>query len=179
MTFNIPIMKNSMLENQPLAVKKKILFFLFLLLVATACFAQYNVTEIITDYSGYWKSSATTLNSVKPDNSHNLVSFSFNGNRYSTGVNDALLVSKGQSFIAGDFRALPVTSLGGAITSNTKIGLGSMYDGNANGASTPAPVNNIPYYLTDGIKGLNLGTCVANLPAGTLNFPVSGVLAHS
>ena len=96
-----------------------------------------------------------------------MVSFSYNGNRYSTGVNDALLTSKGQSFIAGDYRALAVKA-GSAATSNTKIGLGYMYDGVANGPSSPAPVNDMPYYLTDGIKGLDLGTCVANLPAGTL-----------
>jgi hypothetical protein len=54
-----------------------------------------------------------------------------------------------------------------------------MYDGVANGPGTPGPSNNIPYYLTDGIKGLDLGTCVANLPAGTLLFPVSKILIPS
>src|SRR5664279_3335344 len=54
-----------------------------------------------------------------------------------------------------------------------------MYDGVASGASNPAPVNNIPNYLTDGIKGLNLGTGVANLPAGTLLFPISKILNTS
>ncbi|MEP7277936.1 MAG: T9SS type A sorting domain-containing protein [Bacteroidota bacterium] len=161
------------------AFKKKLLFILALLFTILACSAQYNVTEIITDYNGYWKSSTSSINSVKPDNSHNLVSFSYNGNRYSTGVNDELLTSKGQSFIPGDYRALPVNILGSAVTSNTKIGLGSMYDGVANGAGTPRPINNIPYYLTDGIKGLDLGTCVANLPAGTLLFPVGGILSSS
>ncbi|MEO5590893.1 MAG: T9SS type A sorting domain-containing protein [Chitinophagaceae bacterium] len=164
-------------QNIQNAAKRNSIFF-FLLLIATDGFSQFNVTEVITDYNGYWKSSAVAVNSVKPDNSHNLVSFSYGGNRYSTGVNDALLTSQGQTFIAGDYRALPVTSPG-AVNSNTKIGLGSMYDGVVNGASTPAPVNNIPNYLTDGIKGLDLGTCVANLPAGTLFFPVNKILTHS
>ena len=174
----IHLMKLTSTQHQPNAVKRNVFLFLLFLLSATASFSQYSVTEIITDYNGYWKSSAASINPVKPDNNHNLVSFSFKGNRYSTGVNDALLTSNGQSFIAGDYRALPVT-LGSAVTSNTKIGLGSMYDGVANGASTPKPVNNIPYYLTDGIKGLDLGTCVANIPAGTLNFPVSSILTPS
>src|SRR5450432_96659 len=112
--------------KNPGAVKKSVSFFL-LLFAATACFAQYNVTEVITDYGGYWKSSAASMNSIKPDNSHNLVSFSYNGSRYSTGVNDTLLVNQGQSFIAGDYRALPVTTVG-TVSSNTKIGLGYMYD---------------------------------------------------
>jgi Secretion system C-terminal sorting domain len=170
--------KSALWPNRLKSVRMTLLF-IAMVLLTTVCSSQYNVTEIITDYGGYWKSSATSINSVKPDNSHNLVSFSYNGNRYSTGVNDALLTSNGQLFTAGDYRALPVTSLGSAITSNTKIGLGYMYDGVANGPGNPAPLNSIPYYLTDGIKGLNLGTGIANLPAGTLFFPISQILTAS
>ena len=152
---------------------------LLLLLLRNTGFCQYSVTEIITDYNGYWKTSATSINAIKPGNSHNLVSFSFNGSRYSTGVNDALLTSQGQAFIAGDFRALPVTSVSGTVTSNTKIGLGYLYDGVDNGPPATPPVNSIPYYLTDGIRGLDLGTCVANLPAGNMLFPVSKINANA
>lgn len=159
--------------------KKQALSILLALFFSAPGFAQFNVTEIITDYNGYWKSSATAINAVKPGNSHNLLSFSFNGNRYSTGVNDALLTARGQSFIAGDFRALPVTSVSGAVSSNTKIGLGYKYDGVENGPGAVAPSNSIPRYLTDGIKGLDLGTCVANLPAGTMFLPVSKILTPS
>src|ERR1700712_4398209 len=94
-----------------LVVVNKYLLLCTVLFAATGSFAQFNVSEIITDYNGYWKSSAISNNAVKPDNSHNLVSFSFNGNRYSTGVNDALLTANGQAFIAGDYRSLPITSL--------------------------------------------------------------------
>lgn len=167
------------ISHRPKPAEKKAFFSALLFFMVTSCFAQFSVTEVITDYNGYWKSSATSINSVKPDNSHNLLSFSFNGNRYSTGVNDGLLISRLQPFIPGDYRALPIQSIGSAVTSNTKIGLGYMYDGVANGASTPPPANDIPYYLTDGIKGLDLGTCVANLPAGTMMFPVSTVLPLS
>jgi Secretion system C-terminal sorting domain len=177
--FKIHLMICKVLQIHLNTINRNLLFSFLFLLTSTACFSQYNVTEIVTDYNGYWKSSASSINSVKPDNSHNLVSFSFNGNRYSTGVNDALLTSNALSFIAGDYRALPLKSTGSAVTSNTKIGLGYMYDGVANGPGTPAPANNIPYYLTDGIKGLDLGTCVANLPAGTLLFPVSKILSPS
>jgi hypothetical protein len=169
----------SMFTQYEVNYKKTVFVSLLLLLVSVRGLSQYNVTEIITDYQGYWKTSSTAINSIKPDNSHNLVSFSFNGTRYSTGVNDALLASNGLSFIAGDYRALPVNSVSGAANANTKIGLGYMYDGVANGPGSPAPSNNIPQYLTDGIKGLDLGTCVANLPAGTLVFPVSKILVPS
>lgn len=163
-------------QNQATTARQFLLLAL-LLVAGTTGFGQFNVAEIITDFDGYWKSSATVTNPVKPNNSHNLLSFSFKGNRFSTGVNDALLTTKGQAFIAGDYRALPMKSTGTTVTSDTKIGLGSMYDGVANGPSAVAPVNNIPSYLTDGIKGLDLGTCVANLPAGTMLFPIAKVLS--
>ena len=151
-----------------------LIIYLLTLLVPVKTSAQ-SVSEIITDYGGYWKSSASQVNAVKPDNSHNLLSFAYNGIRYSTGVNDALLQSHGDAFVAGDYKALPVSQLTGTVNSNTKIGLGAMYDGVLNGASNPAPVNNMVKYLSDGIKGLDLGTCVANLPAGDLYFPISNL----
>lgn len=133
------------------------------------------VTEIITDYGGYWKSSTSSINSIKPDNSHNLLAFTFNGMRYSTGVNDDRLSMHGDAFTLTDFRALPVSGISGAIVANTKIGLGALYDGVLNGASSPPPTNNIAAYLTDGPKGLNLGTGAANLPVGTLSFSVTNL----
>ncbi|HTL08714.1 MAG TPA: T9SS type A sorting domain-containing protein [Chitinophagaceae bacterium] len=170
-----------MLHRTPTAnprISKAVLAFVLSCLLLSAK-AQYNVTEIITDYNGYWKSGASAVSNVKPDNSHNLVSFSFNGTRYSTGVNDNLLTQRQQSFVAGDFRALPLKNASATVGGNTKIGLGAMYDGVEEGASATPPSNNIAYYLTDGVKGLDLGTCVANLPAGTLYFPVSKILKPS
>jgi hypothetical protein len=133
------------------------------------------VTGIITDYKGYWKTSLSSINTTKPDNSHNLLAFTYNGVQYSTGVNNELLASRGESFVAGDFWSLPVAGISGAINGNTKVGVGAMYDGVYNGAGNPAPVNDIPRYLTDGAKGLDLGTCIANLPAGTLTFYASNI----
>jgi hypothetical protein len=156
--------------------KKRLLAALLLFLASafTALHAQA-VTEVITDYGGYWKSSNASVNPVKPDNSHSLLAFVFNGTRYSTGVNDALLGTHGESYISGDFRALPVSAITGTVTANTKIGLGALYDGVASGPSSPAPANNIPFYLTDGTKGLNLGTGAANLPAGSMTFTVNNL----
>ncbi|MEJ0102381.1 MAG: hypothetical protein WDO19_07455 [Bacteroidota bacterium] len=61
------------------------------------------------------------------------------------------------------------------MNSNTKVGVGEMYDGVHNGASNPVPSNNISFYLTDGIKGLNIGTGIANLPAGTMSFYITSI----
>ncbi|MBB4602148.1 hypothetical protein HNQ93_002283 [Hymenobacter luteus] len=134
-----------------------------------------NITEIITDYGGFWQSSAAAPNPVLPDNSHDLLAFEVNGTRYSTGVDDALLSRRGLRFVSGDFRALPVAAINSTLTSNTKIGVGALYDGVANGASTPAPANGLATYLRDGRKGLNLGTGAANIPKGTLTFEVSSI----
>lgn len=137
------------------------------------------VTGIITDYNGFWKSTAATINTVKPDNSHNLLAFTYKGSQYSTGVNDALLASKGEVFTPADFWALPVNGMTGQINGNTKVGLGALYDGVAYGSSVPAPEYGVEKYLTDGIKGLDLGTCIANLPSGSMTFLAQNIQPSS
>jgi Secretion system C-terminal sorting domain len=133
------------------------------------------VTEIITTYKNYWKSGATAINAIKPDTSHTLLAFTFNNIRYSTGVNNAALTAHGDTFIPADFRALSIAGMTGTVNNNTKIGLGALYDGVYNGPCAISPTNNLAMYMTDGIKGLNLGTGVANLPAGIINFGVSNL----
>jgi hypothetical protein len=133
------------------------------------------VTGVITDYNGYWKTSLSSINPLKPNNSHNLLAFTYNGVQYSTGVDDSKLAAQGESFVQGDFWSLPVGAISGAINGNTKVGFGALYDGVYNGASNPPPEYGISMYLTDGIKGLNIGTCIANLPAGTMNFSISNI----
>lgn len=144
-------------------------FFFTLALFRTEANAQA-VTGIITDYNQYWKTSSNAVNTVKPNNSHNLLAFTYNGVQYATGVNNERLVERGETFNAQDFWSLPVGAISGTINGNTKVGFGAMYDGVANGPSNPAPEYGISSYLTDGIKGLNIGTCIANLPAGTMSF---------
>ena len=138
------------------------------------------VTEIITDYNGYWRSGTglnlnDILNPTLPDNSHQLLAFTLNGTRYTTGINDQLLAAKGLAYTASKYQALPVTALSSSITSNTKIGLGQLFDKVDNGPSSPPPANDYTRYLTDGAQGLDLGTGVANLPAGTLTFAANSV----
>jgi hypothetical protein len=152
---------------------------LVLFVIISHAVRSQGVTEIITTYNNYWKSSATAINAARPDSSHTLLGFTYNGLRYSTGVNDAALSSHGDSFIPGDFRALPLVGMTGIVNGNTKIGLGALYDGVFNGAPSLTPANNIPMYMTDGIKGLNIGTGVANLPSGNINFSVSNLQLSS
>lgn len=134
-----------------------------------------NVSGIITDFNGFWQSTYNAINPVTPDNSHNLLAFSYNGSTYSTGVNDGLLSAQGVSFTPGKYKALPLYQVTGTVNGNTKIGLGAMYDGVLNGPGSTPPVNDLARYLNDGIQGLDLGTCVANLPSGDLLFPISSL----
>ncbi|HEX2607081.1 MAG TPA: T9SS type A sorting domain-containing protein, partial [Flavisolibacter sp.] len=87
--------------------------------------------------------------------------------------------SQGETYIQSDFWSLPVSGMTGTINSNTKAGFGASYDGVPNGASNPAPAYGISEYLTDGIKGLNIGTCIANLPAGSVSFLVQNIQPSS
>jgi hypothetical protein len=154
------------------------IFFLVAFLITTFLPSIANsqaVTSIITDYNGWFKTSSVTPNTTKPANHHNLLAFGYNGVQYSTGANDYLLNSKGETFSAQDFWSLPVEGFTGAINGNTKAGMGQMADGVHNGPSVVPPVNDVAHYLTDGIKGLNLGTCIANLPSGAMTFHVYNI----
>ena len=146
-----------------------------LFLLPASVLGQQAVTGIITDYNSYWKTSSASVNSIKPNNSHNLLAFTYNGVQYSTGANNGVLNANGQTYVDGDFWSMPLSNFTGTVNSNTKVGLGEMYDGVHNGRGSANYVNDIAYYLNDRIKGLNLGTCVANLPAGTVTFLVNNL----
>ncbi|MFT3750892.1 MAG: gliding motility-associated C-terminal domain-containing protein [Agriterribacter sp.] len=141
-------------------------------------FAQQGITAIYTDFNGYWSSSSTAISSIKPDNNHNVLGFTWNGITYSTGVNDATLTTHGVSFSALNFQAFPVRNVTLAGTSALPA-FGQLADGVDNGASSPAPFSlppDISAFLTDGIKGLNIGTGVANIPSNTLIFDFGGII---
>lgn len=153
---------------------KSLLTIVFIFTISVSDAQQ--VSGIITDYNAYWKSSVTSVNALKPNDSHNLLAFTYNGVQYSTGVNDQVLTNHAENFVAGDFWALPVEGITGNISGNTKVGWGELKDGVHNGmGNSHRPEMNIPQYLTDGIKGLDLGTGIANLPHGNLTFFVSNI----
>lgn len=160
---------------------QKNVFFLLLFLYSNAVMAQ-QVTEVITDFGGYWKSAVGALNATYPNTSHNLLSFKYNSVVYSTGANDNKLDANGISYVAGDFRGFPITSIGGKVTSGTSVyaALASKYDGVPNGFSNPLPSLKMNDVLIDGIHGLDLGTGVTNIPASSIiTFPVTAVQMYA
>src|ERR1700733_1635620 len=116
------------------------------------------VTEIYTDFGGYWKSTTASVNSVQPNLSHNVLAFTYNGVTYSTGVNNAALIAHSVTNTSGNFKALPVSSIGGTVVSSnsTFIILPSYDDGVLNGTTIPLPSVRMNDVLTDGVNGLNI-----------------------
>jgi hypothetical protein len=146
----------------------KKLLLLFALILSINVFGQspYQVTRIITDFGGFWSTKTDTINSTKPDNSHNLLMFRHNNVNYSTGVNDDTLTNRGVSFNAGNFKALPVQLIGTTKGGDNLIVAGSKKDGNLTTAiwNTP-PISEMTMQtvVMDGIRGLDLGTGYTNL----------------
>ena len=133
------------------------------------------VTQIWTDYNSFWTSSSTAINPVKPNTAHNLLAFRWNGTNYSTAVNNAKLTANGVTFSATKFRALPINSVPLTGGSSYFIGLGALVDGIAGGVDngTTNPFKPITtgvqkaVFLTKGTQGLDLGSCLTNIPSGT------------
>ncbi|MEJ6620278.1 MAG: hypothetical protein QNL06_06730, partial [Pontimonas sp.] len=80
--------------------------------------APQDVTEIWTDFGGYWNSSTTDAAAGSgsytldfPDTAHNLLAFTWSGTTYSTGVNDATLTSNSVTFTADQWSALPIDQI--------------------------------------------------------------------
>lgn len=153
------------------------LSFVFLLF---SFFMFGQTTRIITDFGGYWSSTTAAPNSVKPDSSHMLLGFTHNGITYSTGVNDGILSSQGVTYTPGDWRAFPVADIAGNYGSGAGGGI-SCYVALANKADRSPSKGNVPAVadysirsaLTDGVKGLDLGTGVTNLPTtAVMNFKI-------
>ena len=165
------------MNNSTSSLNIKSLVAAAILLISNGMLHAQAVTAIATDYKGFWKSSSSAKNPVRPDDSHNLLSFTYNGTTYSTGVNDGKLQGSGVEFVAGEYRALPLQNLNGTANSNTKVGKGAKADGVSNGAGTP-PSKALGQYLNDGINGLDLGTAVANLPAGSMFMSASDLKAE-
>jgi len=160
--------------------------------ILTACFfcsipfiaktQIHPVTGISTNFGGYWATTTASNNPILPNNSHELLSFSYNGVTYSTGVNNATLTINGVTFTSGNFRAIPVAGLLGSLVGNTTstlLAMASLKDGNpTQGVSTHPNINGktIRDIMIDGIRGLDLGTGVTNLPTSSImNFGIHSI----
>ena len=168
--FNSSILKHFTNSTTKLTMIKKTIA-LGLFLMSLSVYSQIPtttpipITKVYSDFGGYWISgSAAVPNPIKPNDSHNLLAFTWNGTTYSTGINNALLTTNNVTFNSQQYQAFP-TFFTSAATSSTYIGVGLNYGGSGN--VDPVPVeNNLGKYLTDGVKGLDLGT-------GIFNFPIS------
>lgn len=130
------------------------------------------VNQIYTDYGGYWASSASSINTTYPDNSHNLLAFEYGGTIYSTGVSNSTLTSKSVTYTSREWQSLPVNNIAGSNTNSVIV-----YATYADGSSTcNNPSKTIKDVLIDGTRGLNIGTGIANFDAD-LEFNVSSINA--
>lgn len=131
--------------------KQNLCVFFFLTNCYISLFGQSIVTQIYSDFNGWWTSSISSMSTTYPNKSHTLLAVKVNNEIFSTGVNDALLISRGINFIPQRFEALPVSTIG----NGGLIGIAS--------GIPMSEVNNTPIvYLTDGIQGLDLGTAMFN-----------------
>lgn len=158
-------------------------FTLFFVFLFCSLFMAGQTTRIITDFGGYWSSTTALPNAVRPDTSHMLLGFTHNGITYSTGVNDGVLTNNSVTYTPGDWRAFPVadilgnygTGAGGGIS--CYIALANKVDRSPSTGNVPAVSNySIKNALIDGIRGLDLGTGVTNLPTtAIMNFKIFGI----
>lgn len=154
------------------------------------------VNQIWTDWEwedeDYWTSGsgAGLYSEEKPAGSHNLLAFAWKGTTYSTGVNDSLLTSNSVSFTAGNWEALPITSIPYTVypgSSKCWVQSSQDYFGPAVGADEPISQpaleggcysgEELASFLTAGTNGLDLGKAVLNLkPTNSLiTFPVLSI----
>ncbi len=125
----------------------------------------------MTDFGGFWSSTTASPNSVVPNDSHNLLAFTYNSVTYSTGVNNNTLSANGVSYTAGSYKALPVAGITGtsASSSATYLALAKKVDGSLNVANPTAVSSySLKSVLIDGQNGLNLGTGFTNLPTSAI-----------
>ena len=129
-------------------------------------FYYASLSGIITDFGGFWPTTTTDNNSTNPDDSHNLLAFTYNGVTYSTGVNNSTLTGQGINYTAGSFKSLPVANIAGNNTgSSIYLAMASKVDGNAAVANASAVAGyTVGSVLTDGGNGLDMGTGITNLP---------------
>lgn len=135
------------------------------------------VSRIYTDFGGHWTSGTGAVSATKPNKSHHLSAYTWNGTTYSTGVDDASLERNNVSFVPAVYQAFPVRNI--ASTTTTYVGLGQIHDGVDGGISSTAPFPtppNLANFLTDGLHGLDIGTGVANIKAGELIFDFTGII---
>ena len=134
--------------------------------------AQSNITQIYTNYGGWWSSgTGSNMNPKRTDDSNILLGFVVNGETYATGVDNALLSDKGVTYHPdAEYEAFPIEKV--IVDGGSYVGVPYKWGGIPQlGGGTKTGYYTLPekaptYYLTDGTSGLELGTAVFNIKAG-------------
>lgn len=132
------------------------------------------VTEVFTDFQGFWQSSSATV----PNDHHDLIGFTYNGVTYSTGVDDQALTNNAIAFTPAEFEALNILKISTTQVGPYSIFQGAAVDGDAAGVGTftaPADSAAAASYLTDGDQGMDFGTGLSNVTSGPTLISVSNL----
>lgn len=135
--------------------------------------AQSAASAVFSDFGGYWTSSSSSISATEPNNRHHLIGFTMDGVTYSTGVSDSTLDAQTVTYTAAEFSAVVVPTLPLTGSGFYQVMQGAAIDGDGAGIgsfTTPATEAGVASYLTDGTRGLDLGTGIANIPNGSFNF---------
>jgi hypothetical protein len=129
------------------------------------------IDRIYTDFSGYWTSGTSSLNTTFPDLSHNLLGFKYGNTIYSTSVSDSTLTANSVTHTTSAWNAFPVNTLSGTGSSAVLL-YASKNDGT--NATAINPNKKIKDVLIDGKRGLDIGTGIANF-TNQIEFTVTNI----
>lgn len=124
---------------------------------------NFVVTEVFTTWNkngdNFWKSSS----GGEPNDSHDLLAFTYRGDTYSTGVGDDKLEDKQVPFENAVFKAYSSAGVSGRPYNLTYLTMADKIDG-VEGRAVMAPSIMATAYdvLIDGENGLDLGTGISN-----------------
>lgn len=129
---------------------------------------EKNITHLYTNFNGFWSSGiGTNRSTIQPNDSHEVLGFTYDGRTFSTGVDDPLLTSHNIDFTRMTYQSLPVVEIPITSGSSRFAQFGSIQDGSIEKAiGDNLPVNfpvELADLLNDGINGLDLGTGVTNM----------------
>lgn len=129
---------------------------------------EKNITRLYTNFRGFWSSGiGSNRSTIQPNDSHEVLGFTYGGRTFSTGVDDSLLTRENVDYTRMIYQSLPVIDI--PITSGASrfAQFGAIQDGSLEHAiGENLPVNfpvKLADLLNDGVNGLDLGTGVTNM----------------
>ena len=151
-----------------------------------------SVSEMFTNYKGLWRSGSGQLNNDFPDLSHELLAFTSNGTTYTTGIlDDDIYDSDNDGTVDGidtdadgdvdvnvipsDWNAfLPSNDITRELTLEARGNDGDLVNALGLTLISDPSTQRLNPMLTNGIRGLDLGTGVANV-GDSWFYNVSGI----